>query len=175
MSTILIKSERLYGRELQISDLPSFIDLQSNTKVMRFVGKNPMSAKECEADLENIIRHYKAQDGFRVWGFFQLADDQMVGTGAIISDNKGNEIGFRLREKFWGNGYGVEITQNLIKYGFEHLNLDNLFAEVDQKNIHSVKVLDKTISNKKAIWNEVFQSDDYYYDLSKSTYEKNRH
>lgn len=175
MVEMLMRSERLFGRELQLSDLNVFSDLQSNPNVMRFVGREAMNLDECKEDLLKVIQHYQLNDGFRIWGFFQNSNSEMVGTGAIISFEKGNEIGFRLREEFWGNGYGVEITKNLIRYGFESLNLDNLFAEVDQKNIHSVKVLDKTFGDRKSFWNEAFQSDDYYYELSKATYEKNRH
>lgn len=167
-----MKTERLYGRELREEDIEWFYDLQSNPAVMKFVGRPPMDYEESLLDLQKLIGHYAANDGFRVWGFFAMTDDEMIGTGALVSNEKGNEIGFRVREKFWGNGYGLEITNAVLKYGFTALGMKEIFAEVDQRNLPSIKVLDKTLKRKTPFWSEEFQSNDFRYDIKHNEYEK---
>ena len=169
-----MQSDRLYCRKLHSNNLESFFELQSNPKVMQYVGRLPMTFDECKEDLKHVISHYSDQDsGFRVWGFFQNTDHELIGIGAIISNEKGNEIGYRIREKYWGKGFGMEITEMIISYAFDQLNLDSIFAEVDQRNLHSIKILDQMLSNKRAFFNTVDQTDDFYYELSRQEYEKN--
>jgi RimJ/RimL family protein N-acetyltransferase len=173
MSDSLFDSERIYIRHFALSDLASFHDMQSNPNVMKFVGQQPMSESESEANLRKVMDHASnPTDGFRVWGAFLKETDEMIGTCAIISSTADHEIGYRLREIFWGNGLGFELANAVLKYAFNSLKIELIFAEVDQRNTASIKILDKTMYRIRAFWNESSQTNDYYYELSKANYEK---
>jgi ribosomal-protein-alanine N-acetyltransferase len=162
---MLYSTERLYVRLLKLSDLPEFTDLQTNPNVARYTMGKAQTPAECKADLEKVLNHYQANDGFRVWAVCLKASNELIGTVAIISTGDGNEIGYRFREKFWGNGYGLEATKGLIKYAFEKLNLPHLFAEVDERNPHSIAILDRTMKRVKSFWNEKDQTQDLLFEL----------
>jgi ribosomal-protein-alanine N-acetyltransferase len=69
---------------------------------------------------------------------------EFIGTCAIIKNDENDfEIGYRIAEEFWGNGFGSELLQLLIKYCFEVRELESIVAFVEGKNIHSVHMLQK--------------------------------
>lgn len=172
MSPDIFVTERLKIRFLVLKDLNDFIDLQSNQNVMQYVGSPAMSADECEADLKRLIGLYtEPGNGFSVWGVY--CQDELIGTCALIQNEKGNEIGYRLREKFWNQKFGSEITAGLLQYAFEHLNLESVWAEADVSNTASVKLLDKFMNRTDKVWNETDNCWDYKYLLTKAEYEKN--
>ena len=169
---ILFETDRLYCRELTIDDWESFHDLQANPTVMKYTGTLAQNEEESRKDLEKVISHYKdPNDGFRVWAILTKDGNDLIGTSALISNEKGHELGYRLREQFWGNGYGTEIAKATMKYGFEQLGFDVIWAEVDQLNEGSVHVLDKTMNRLKAYWNERDQTNDFYYELTREQHE----
>ena len=173
MSPDLFKTDRLEIRNLTLSDIDNFIDLQSNPNVMQYVGSPAMSKDECEADLQKLIRKYtEPGNGFCIYGVY--LSNEMIGTCAVIQEPTGNEIGYRLRERFWGKGFGDELTKGLIKYSFEELKLNAIWAEADVENKRSVKLLDKYMIRKGQVWNETDNCFDYKYELSKGDYEKIR-
>lgn len=171
MSPEIFKTDRLEVRHLVLSDIDHFIDLQSNPKVMHFVGSPAMSGQECEEDLQKLIRLYtEPGNGFHIWGVY--FNTELIGTCALIQNEKGNEIGYRFREKFWKKGFGSELTAGLIDFVFTKLQLKDLWAEVDVENIGSVKIMDKFMRRIEKVWNETDNCWDYKYDLKKADYEK---
>ncbi len=45
--------------------------------------------------------------------------------------------------KYWGKGIATEVSKEIIKYGFEILNLEKIIGIALSKNIGSCKVLEK--------------------------------
>jgi len=50
---------------------------------------------------------------------------------------------YLLKEKYWNNGYATEAANNVLKYCFNELNIEQIDAGVDKENIASKKVLEK--------------------------------
>jgi RimJ/RimL family protein N-acetyltransferase len=169
----LFETERLKVRFLTFNDLTAFVDLQSNPDVMKFTGTPAMSAEACEINLKELIEHcYDPSDGFQIWAV--EFNSEMIGTCALIQNEKGNELGYRFRKKYWGQGFGSEITAALIEYALITLNQNSVWAEVDVDNKASVKILDRYLNRTEKIWNEQDKCWDYNYLLSKKEYEERR-
>lgn len=68
-----------------------------------------------------------------------------MGFGLIVhielNNSNGVEVGYRLKKDLWGNGYATEITRILLQYGFNHLNLTEIWGTTHPDNIGSQKVL----------------------------------
>ena len=175
MQQAVFETDRLIAKELSKSNLSAFHDMQSSPNVMKYVGQKPMSEDESEANLDRLMDHYNnPESGFLVWGVFDKKSNELIGTAALIIEDDGQtaELGYRLREKFWRQGFGSEISAGLINHAFLSLKLEGIFAEVDQRNVASIHILDQTMKRIKAFWNEESSSDDYYYELNKADYEK---
>lgn len=161
------QTERLTVRDLTIDDFPAFFEMQGNPNVLRFTGTPPDDETSARSSLENCINCYsKPGNDFWVWAVERKSDGAMVGTAAIVG--KGHEIGYRFLEKFWGNGYASEICNPLIDHAFEVMDYPSVFAEVDVRNVASVKVLDRSKLNfVKQYFNEKDNCTDRLYRLSR--------
>jgi RimJ/RimL family protein N-acetyltransferase len=53
------------------------------------------------------------------------------------------ELGYWIGVPYWGNGYATEAAKAVVRYGFEHLKLNRIFAHHFKHNPASGKVLRK--------------------------------
>ncbi|WP_340203345.1 GNAT family N-acetyltransferase [Ascidiimonas sp. W6] len=165
MNTIF-ETNRLLIRELVIEDLPAFHEMQGNPNVMRFVGTPPMTLDENREDLKKVINAYQnTKSHFNVWASL-TKENSFIGTIALLKNDKEEwEIGYRLLESAWGNGYGSELTQGLIHYAFNILNLPSLVAYADKENKASIYILNKYMNFINEFWNKTDQCVDRKYEL----------
>jgi len=140
-----MKSNRLYLRELKMDDLGSLHKLQSNVNVMRYITNRPKTLEETENELFRILQMYKEKNAdFEVMAVCKNETNQLIGTCAVIKNEADEfEIGYRLAEEEWGNGYGFEIASLIEDYCFGIRKLNFIVATVEAKNIYSVKILEK--------------------------------
>ncbi|MEM7783141.1 MAG: GNAT family N-acetyltransferase [Planctomycetota bacterium] len=142
---MIFETERLHVRKLRSSDFDDFHQMQSNLEVMRYTSGIAYTADQNRDQLEDCIRKYSDPNNeFWVWAIIRKRDQQFVGTCAIVPSQQGPEIGYRFLENWFGNGYGHEICDGLILYAIESLGLTKIVAYVDEQNLASVKILDKS-------------------------------
>ncbi len=154
---MIFETKRLQVRRLQITDLKSFYELESNPNVLQYATGEPKNLKESEEDLLQLIKRYDNPDNdFWIYAIERKEDNVFVGTVALIKDEEGNdEIGYRFIERFWGNGYATEICEGLIDY-CKSIGMKKIIGCVVDVNVASAKILKRF--NFKEI--EKFVSDD---------------
>ena len=54
------------------------------------------------------------------------------------------EIGFFLKRSAWGRGYATEVCKRLLQFAFQEVSLNEVVASVDEDNVASKKVLEKS-------------------------------
>ncbi|PEJ60684.1 hypothetical protein CN692_00920 [Bacillus sp. AFS002410] len=142
---MIIQSNRLYLRKLKNDDLTNLHKLQSNANVMKYIMNRPKTLDETEMELNRILQMDQTHnENFVVMAVCKNEDNQFIGTAAVIKDeNNEFEIGYRLVEKEWGNGYGSEAASLIEKYCFGMRMLKSIVATVEAKNSNSVKILEK--------------------------------
>jgi RimJ/RimL family protein N-acetyltransferase len=82
----------------------------------------------------------------RIWLAIVLRSDgrQIGGAGLTVAQRHQHaEIGYWLGALYWGQGYATEAAQELLRYGFENLQLHRIFASHFKHNPASGKVLAK--------------------------------
>lgn len=144
--TILFETERLIARAPNQSDFDNLYSLQSDPKVMEFIGKGtPRTKVEVQESLNEIILYYQ-KHGFGFFSIFEKETGEFVGQGGIFHLNfqdtqKEFEVGYRLHVKFWGKGIATELTKALIEWGFENLTINKIFGIIKPENSRSRNVL----------------------------------
>lgn len=146
----LIETERLILRNLDHNDVKGMFELNSNLEVQRFVGNQPIkNLTEAQENIEFIQAQYlkngvgrlavidKQTAEFLGWGGLKLITEEMNGQHNFY------ELGYRLLPKYWGKGFATEVANASIKYGFEELKLDTIYAIADVENHASRNVLEK--------------------------------
>ena len=65
-----------------------------------------------------------------------------IGLYKYSSIHKRAEIGYDLLREYWGNGYATEAVIEILRYGFNVLDLVRVEATVDSENSASIRVLE---------------------------------
>lgn len=164
----IFETDRLSIRKLKESDSDSYYDMMGNPNVMNMVPRKVMSRIESDKHLNDFLNPNQNQTNIQVWAIDTKENNEFIGICAFLkNDEDEDEIGYRLRELFWRKGYGTEIAKGLISYGFNQLKLEKITADVDTKNLYSVKILEKFMSSKKEFFNESDNCTDRRYEVSK--------
>jgi ribosomal-protein-alanine N-acetyltransferase len=87
-----------------------------------------------------------AQEPGKVWLAITLRSDarQIGGIGLRVDDQHQHaELGYWLGVPYWGHGYATEAAREMLRYGFEELQLHRIFASHFKHNPTSGRVLAK--------------------------------
>ena len=173
----IFSTPRLLVRKLNKADYHKFHELQGNQKVMEFTSGKAMSKEESEQDLLSVISKYDTpSNDLWVWVITLKSDQKFVGTCALVHEGNGiYEIGYRLLESEWGNGFGGEITAGLIDFALEATASNQsvlptptkeIVAFVDKRNMASVKILERSKLNFfREFWNSETETQDFEFKL----------
>jgi ribosomal-protein-alanine N-acetyltransferase len=95
---------------------------------------------------EKIQYRYNV-DGYCFWAAIRSTDNVFLGIcgllSQIIDGQKETEVGYRLLDEFWGQGYGTEAAWGCIQYGKKVLNLASIISLIRPVNLSSIRVAQK--------------------------------
>jgi [ribosomal protein S5]-alanine N-acetyltransferase len=147
---LILETERLLLRPLELSDAEGMFLLDSNPNVHLYLGNHPVkSIEESIGYIENLQNQYKNN---RIGRFAVILKEsgEFIGWSGIkfITEQENNhvnfyEIGYRFREEFWGKGFAYESAKAWYDYAFNELKVDVLYASAHIDNIGSRRVLEK--------------------------------
>lgn len=145
---MILSTSRLFISEPTSHDFDNLYKLQSNSKVMGFIGNGIRDKKEVQLGLEKAITHYQKHQ-FSLGCVFEKDSGEFIGRAGLIyfnyDDNQPNiELAYALLPEYWRKGYATELTQSLILWGFENLSTQKIVAVVHPDNIASQNVLSKS-------------------------------
>lgn len=140
-----IQTVRLTLRSYAPADIPALVSLIGTREVAATTLRIPYPYTEADAR-EFVAR----QEDLATSGDLRLAivlrktDQFCGGVGLRIEpDHRRAELGYWIGRPFWGNGYATEAAAALLKYGFETLHLQRIFASHFASNVASANVLKK--------------------------------
>ncbi len=114
-----IETARLILRPVTLNDAQDFFELDSNPEVHKYLGKNPVSnIAQSKEMIENILYQYKKYKLGRL-AVIEKATGKFVGWSGLkyetnfLVDTNYYDLGYRLKEEFWGKGYATETTIKL--------------------------------------------------------------
>ncbi|MFY0594344.1 GNAT family N-acetyltransferase [Roseivirga sp.] len=144
-----LETDRLVLQELSWSDLDNIHAFHSIPDVAKF---NTIGIPKDIGITKNIIKgaiEDQSNNPRSVYGWIVRLkhDNSFIGETGMSSSNdrfKRGEIHYHLSPVFWKQGFGTEIAQRLIKFGFEDLHLHRIEAGVATNNIGSIRVLEKS-------------------------------
>ncbi len=138
-------------REISFEDEDLLLDLDSDPLVMRYLTNGvPSTRAQIKQALERINRLHLTYAGkFGVWAAFESSRNEFMGWFLFRPDKKDPEntsrleLGYRLKQKFWGQGYATEGSRAILQKGFSELALEHAFAQTMKNNLASQNVRKK--------------------------------
>ena len=101
-------------------------------------------------------------------GIFLLSDGSLIGYAGICTisaTNKSGEYFIFIGDKnHWGKGIGAKVTREVIKYGFEKLNLHRIMLTVSEPNIGGVRAYEKAGFKMEGRLRQACYRDGAYHD-----------
>ena len=94
--------------------------------------------------LQKIEARYREGDGVN-WGIEDVASGTIVGNAGFYRGfaNGNAEVGYKMKEQFRNMGYMSEAVALIVRFGFEHMKLNRIFAHTSPVNVASHTVLMK--------------------------------
>ena len=137
---------RLELRLARSSDLAAFCDLFGDPVVMRYSdGAQPAAWVE---DWLRWCQQQYTERGYGPYSVVEREQGQVIGYCGLFffPDIHGRpevELGYRLRQRWWGHGYATEAARAICQHAFGRLGLPRLIALIDPGNRASVGVARK--------------------------------
>jgi RimJ/RimL family protein N-acetyltransferase len=140
-----INAERVSLRRFKARDADAIYEIYSDPEVVQYWGGKPMvgrrEASDFLAGAREDLRHHQCIQ----WAIARRSDDRLIGTIAFFKLDtvaRKAEIGFALRRDHWGRGYMREALQSALGYFFDDLDFRRIEADVDPRNLPSLRLLD---------------------------------
>lgn len=102
----------------------------------------PRDPKDCmRSDFRKIVRHHEKiarADECYIYGIFEKKTGALVGAVDIYimirSSYQMGNLGYRIHNRYWKQGYGKEAALAALKIGFKDLGLNRLEAAINLDN-----------------------------------------
>jgi RimJ/RimL family protein N-acetyltransferase len=138
-----LHTERLGLVPLADEHLAFEIELDSDPEVMRYITGRALSRVEVERTHRRRLAAAHEVPGLGFWAGF--ADDKFIGWWILRPPNGPDQpriageadLGYRLLRRHWRHGYASEGARRLIRYAFEEVGLDRIFAQTMAANAAS--------------------------------------
>ena len=144
-------TQRLILRPLGERDLEAVHSWAQNPENVRYMSWGPNTK---EQTLEFLTQAKPAKD----FAVVLKSINKVIGGCRIYPDeaNDTAEIGWILHMDYWKKGYGTEIGGELIRYGFEDLNLRRITACCAAENYGSYRIMERNGMRREALHIKAF-------------------
>jgi RimJ/RimL family protein N-acetyltransferase len=161
-----LHTQRLRLAPLADEHLEFEIELDADPEVMRYIAGRPRSPAEVQHAHRRRLAAAEEVPGLGFWAGF--TGEEFVGWWILQPPNGPDQprvageadLGYRLLRRHWRQGYASEGAREMIRYGFEELRLDRIFAQTMAVNAASRA----TMSTVGLTFNRAFVSGEPYDD-----------
>jgi RimJ/RimL family protein N-acetyltransferase len=138
-----LQTDRLRLVPLADEHLHLEVELDSDPEVMRHITGRAASPEEVEMAHRRRLAAAAEVPGLGFWVGF--ADEGFVGCWTLQPPHGPDQprvpgeadLGYRVQRRYWRRGYASEGARELIRYGFEDVQLDRIFAQTMAVNAAS--------------------------------------
>jgi RimJ/RimL family protein N-acetyltransferase len=146
--TIFLTTKRLRLRQFTLADVDHVVALDSDPEVMRYVSYGAATPPEVveQRVLPAWIEYYGRDVRVGCWAAELLVTNQFVGWFHLRPDRfvpMEQELGYRLRREYWGQGIATEGSLALIADGFGVSGFKKISARTLLGNLGSQRVMQK--------------------------------
>jgi ribosomal-protein-alanine N-acetyltransferase len=145
-SHVTLQTARLDLRPLAPADADAVFAMRSDPVVQRYGSHPPWTDPQLAVDYIERNIQAMAAGTHAQFAVVRRADAAVIGTVtlyALDAQCRRADVGYALFVSEWGRGYANEAVTALLDWGFEHLDLNRVEADVDPRNSHSARALER--------------------------------
>ncbi|MGE6540057.1 GNAT family N-acetyltransferase [Bacillus luti] len=139
-----LKTDRLILTKIHQSHVADLFEVYSNSKTATYVPREAHKTKdETHSLLENMLVTISEGKAL-IWSIMLNDNQKVIGTcGIWFMPHNSASIGAVISPVYWGKGFIVEALEQIIKVGFQELNLNRIEGRCDVRNMASERVMQK--------------------------------
>lgn len=171
-----IETSRLLLRPLEKTDAARLFLLDSDPRVMKYVGQPVLTAPEESEKVIEIIRRQYEENGTGRYAVVEKESGLLIGWNGLKLNRElinGHrdfyELGYRFIPEVWGRGYAAESSEAFLDAGFTLMNIDVVYAYAHHENGASLNVLQKLGFTKTGEFEEP-DGTCHWFELNKEQY-----
>lgn len=141
-----LETKRLILRKMTLADAQDIFEYASDPEETKYAEWHyHKSIEDSISFLKSVIQKYENKE-VSEWGIILKENNKFIGTCAYLwwqpAHNRA-EIGYALSRKYWGKGLMTEAIKEVIKFGFEQMQLNRIEGRCIVENFASQRVLEK--------------------------------
>lgn len=140
------ETKRLTLRSICIDDVDDIFEFSSDPEVAHHMTWEVNRTKsETLFFINFVLGGYKTGTSAD-WAIVEKVSQKVIGTCSFVdwsNEHRNAVLGYVINRAYWGNGYATEAVNELLKYGFNILQLHRIEAHCDIDNLASEKVMKK--------------------------------
>jgi RimJ/RimL family protein N-acetyltransferase len=143
---IVLETERLLLRRLELSDAPFILELLNEPSFLRFIGdKGVRSLEDAREYLRTGPLASYERFGFGLFLTERREDGVAMGICGLLKRDslEDVDVGFAFLPGYWGKGYAFESASAVLAYGRKVFGLGRIVAITSPDNTASIRVLEK--------------------------------
>ncbi|SDS16141.1 ribosomal-protein-alanine N-acetyltransferase [Polaribacter sp. KT25b] len=142
----VLETERLTLRELNLTDAKAIFGLRTNKEVNEFIDrKRPNNLSEARAFIDRISTLTLNNEGI-FWVIESKSNHQLMGSIGLRNfedEDDYAEIGYELDPIYQQKGFMSEAFEEVLKFGFNQMELKTIEAFTHKNNMDSIMLLEK--------------------------------
>ena len=163
-----LETERLILRKISLNDAEDIFEYAIDPEVATYVSWEPHKSIEDSISFINSMTQRYENTGLSEWGLVYKENKKCIGTCGYMwwrPSHARAELGFALSQKYWNRGLITEALREVIKFGFEKMELNRIEARCFLTNSASEKVMQKVGMKFEGIQREGLFAKGKYQDL----------
>lgn len=178
-----LETSRCILRPISLEDAPYLFDYYQKDIVVKYL---PFKPHKTISDTKKFIKLFflKNYKEGKIGHYAIVLKEENVVVGNVGFNNispssKEGEMGICINPYYWGYNLSTELAKEMIRYGFEDLGLQKIFAITFEDNKYSQKPLEVLGFNYIKTFNKKLYSKNQYvkchrYEMLRSSYIKNK-
>lgn len=152
-----LSTPRLLLRNISEADVNEIFFLRSAPAVMRYMDREPATSTSEAIKFIQKIKEALDTNKSITWAITKKGNPMLIGTICfwnIIEEHHRAEIGYILHPEHQRQGIMSEAVKSVLQYGFNHLKLHSVEANVNPENKSSIQLLERHGFTREAYFKE---------------------
>jgi RimJ/RimL family protein N-acetyltransferase len=142
----ILQTERLWLRPFAREDIDILHRIWTDPDVRRYLWDDKIISRErAGAEVDDSVASFRA-NGFGMWVILLSGATEVSGFAGFRrfgSPAAKKELMYGVVPYLWGRGYASEAVRALLRFGFDELGEERIYARTDPPNVASMRVMEK--------------------------------
>ena len=169
----MLQTERLTLRPLVDADAELYAGMRYHPEVAKWLSVSDADPIDAARAAIGRFELSWQERRYAPWGLFR--DGHLIGHGGLnfVPEFEATEVLWALHPETWGKGYATEMARAALRYGFEDLGLELIFAITKPDNLASQSVMKRLglSYRRNVVYREI---DAVWFDINREAFEKRK-